>query len=220
MAESDHDVVFNDDWAVRKLDMVRRSKELDEYIEKNLPELEDLSGIALDIGCGPGDFLARCRNAGLDILGIEAPGGHGGMGDAYLYRARCLRDELIIPALEVGLKAFIQNLSPAYHGKFALINSRGSIEQASAHVMIGPPHHEHHDCRLLDWDENAAMPWFDQLMENFSKMLYPGGKLLIQANGTKSTDSFYDYAVLKNAQKHGLRLEHCEPKLLHKWVKP
>lgn len=210
---------FDTAWATKKLDMDRRRKELERHISMNIPELHRMDpGLVIDIGPGPGDFLALCRELGHGILGIDAPHGKGGMGDPYLKLCEKHCKELRVPVLKCGLCGFV--LRDDLYENVALIHLRGSIEQASAHRMSGPPHDEHHECKQLDWiDDKFTVLWFQTMLGMFSKILRPGGMVYIHANGTKSTDKWYDMTIRQCAAEAGLRMVLSTPPLVHKWVK-
>lgn len=212
---------FSHEWARKKLDMPRRRRELTAYFDTWLPELRTMpKGLVIDIGCGPGDALALCVEMGHEALGIDAPEGRGGMGDAYLAVAREERRRLGVHVEECGAMGWIDAvLSRRFVAAARCVHMRGSIEQCFAVSMIGN-HADHHDCKRLDWDTDAAPYWFGRLMRAVSKVLLPGGILLIAANGTKSTDTFYERAIQEAASAVGLRLTAHKPPLTHKWVMP
>lgn len=209
---------FDAKWADKKLDMTRRRLELERHINLMLPELRTMNpGLVVDVGPGPGDFLALCRDMDHSILGIDAPHGKGGMGDPYLRLCKQYWKEMKIPVICCGLGAFIDSQD---YQDVAMIHLRGSIEQASAHRMEGPPHDEHHECKKLDWIvDQFTWLWFQTMFESFARMLRRGGMVFIHANGTKSTNKWYDQTVRQCAAQAGLRLVYSDGLLIHKWVK-
>jgi SAM-dependent methyltransferase len=216
------DEAFGPKWASRKLDMPRRRRELIGYIKRWLTELREMEpGLVVDVGCGPGDLLDLCREMGHSIVGIDARCGRGGMGDPYLSQCRIERKKLRIPVLEIGMSQFKeggQDRGPlALSGQAVCINLRGSIEQCYADFMLGDPHHLHHDCRRLDWD--IRIPDFRRLCFQAERLLRVGGILMIAANGTRSTDRWYDAQIREAAEHSGLKLIDHDGLLFHKWVK-
>lgn len=220
MAESQADP-FGTSWAKRKLEMPRRRRELTLYIDRWLPELRTMvPGLVIDVGCGPGDFLALCRKMGHDVLGIDAPNGAGGMGDPYLEECRSWQREFNVPVNATGLKFAFPRLLSEFRGTVACINARGSIEQAAAECMIGLPHHFHHNCRELEWDRQAGENFLRTFLSLSNDLLRPGGILLVAANGSRSGDDWYDGKVTEWGYLHGLQLLDAHRPLTHKWMKP
>lgn len=212
---------FGEGWARRKLDMPRRRRELTAYVDRWLQELRDIEpGLVVDVGCGPGDFLAICREFGHQVLGIDAPNGRGGMGDFYLALCREERKRLGVEVDESGLQEGFPRLFNEHNGTVACINARGSIEQAGADCMLGDPHHFHHDCRKLEWNRQTGESFLRTFIGMSAGMLRPGGILLIAANGSRNGDDWYDRTVRTWGQSHGLRLVEFSGPLTHKWVKP
>lgn len=212
--------VFDEQWARRKLNMPRRRRELQAYVDRWLPELRTMQpGLVIDVGCGPGDFLAICRNMGHSILGIDAPNGTGGMGDPYLDACREQRKQLSVPVDESGLQEAYPRLFAEHRGTVACINSRGSIEQAGAEYMVGLSHHFHHNCRELEWRRDVAGSFLRTFIGMSCGMLRPGGILLIAANGSRSGDDWYDDTVSRWAALRGFELVDYQRPLTHKFVK-
>lgn len=217
MSSEDFDIT----WAEQKLNMPRRRRELEIYIQRYLPELERMEpGLVLDIGCGPCDFLAMCLSMGYSVLGIDAPDGDGGMGDAYLSICRERCDEFGVDVWRCGLEDVLMDQDVwRIRQPVCCINMRGSIEQALSSCMVGVPHHEHHKANRLNWDKHSAEWWFDKLMQFAASHLIDGGILLIHANGTRSHDGWYDKSIREHAEAVGLQLVYCQGLLLHKWRK-
>ena len=217
MSQDDYGVT----WANQKLNMPRRRNELEVYIQRYLPELNRMDpGLVIDIGCGPGDFLSMCKEMGHDALGIDAPDGEGGMGDAYLELCKKYCGRFGVDVWRCGFEDVLMD-SDTWHisQPVCCINLRGSIEQALSSCMVGPPHHEHHRADKLDWNTETAVWWLDKLMWFASSHLVEGGVLLIHANGTNKTDGWYDRAIRVCADTVGLVLVRQEGLLLHKWRK-
>lgn len=210
--------VFNSIWASSKLDMPRRHRELTEYIDRYLPELDIYGpGTVIDIGCGPGDFLNLCREKGHFILGIDAPDGSGGMGDAYLQLCAEKCEEFQIPVIRKRALEWMSDTPPS-RDAVTVINLRGSIEQVFSGYMEGAPHDDHHDARRLRWKEDQ--PTEDALarfFEQASRCIHSSGILLIHANGAQN-EGWYIRTVERIAFDAGFVQEICGPPLLHKWM--
>lgn len=220
MVESNPDIAFGKEWANKKLDMVRRHQEISQYIQDYLQDVL-FPGTIIDIGCGPGDFLDMFKRKGHDVLGIDAPDGFGGMGNPYIEACRKLLNQAEIPFQSIGCNEFLNRvLSEEEYprGEASLINMRGSIEQCFASSMIGPSHDQHHECKLLDWNDECIRVEFRRLIMASDYLLKPGGILLISANGTKCTDILYDKVIRELAGRY-FELTYQEGVLLHKWKK-
>lgn len=213
--------LFDAAWAEKKLDMPRRRRELEAYIDSWLPELRTMApGLVLDVGCGPGDFLSLCRELGHQVVGVDASNGQGGMGDAYLSLCDTECRSRNVAVYREGWQSFWKLVSHDYHEQVAVINFRGSIEQCYAHLMTGPEHSLHHNCRELDWNTKRAV-LVTEVFYVAAIWLRPGGLLMIQANGTKSTDAWYDETMRRVAGVgFGLELVKQSGLLIHKWRKP
>lgn len=208
---------FGTEWASRKLNMPRRYRELKSYINSYAPEIKMMpAGYVLDIGCGPGDLLAICRSYGHHVMGVDDFNGNSGMGDAYtdLCRAHCR--SFGVQVFDGGFPAWNTFGWERVKGKCCLVNMRGSIEQCLEAAMTGPPHAMTHNCRDKDWSGDPAP--LHNLLANIASTLRPGGICLIHANGTKTTDKWYDRTVQEGARLAGLELVTKTGHLLHKWV--
>ena len=206
--------------SIKKTDRARRLRENSEYIERYCPQLMPLEPmVVIDIGPGPGEFLEIARSFGNEVHGIDARTGDGGMGAKYLRYSELMTDRQELSVDYYGLGRWIKDISTSWHGAADLINSRGSIEQAMSGHMDGPPHDEHHKCDRLSWNEGGeTRDAFDELFAAFNRMLRPGGKVLIHANGAANVD-FYDELVTDVAEANGMFLELCKRPRLHRWVK-
>lgn len=220
MDESGQDK-FGAAWSQRKLDMPRRRRELEAYIDRWLPELRTMEpGLVLDIGCGPCDLLEMCREMGHEVVGVDAANGAGGMGDAYLSLCCAECESKNISVYRDGWRAFWNLVSSDYTGKVAVINFRGSIEQCYSEYLVGPDHSLHHNCRELDWDTSRAI-LVTEVLSVAATWLRDSGILMVHANGTKSTDTWYDETMRRVAHHgFGLQLVDSEGLLAHKWRKP
>lgn len=216
---------FDEEWARQKLDMPRRRRELEAYIDRWLPELRTMEpGLVIDVGCGPCDFLELCREMGHEVVGVDAASGDCGMGDAYLdlCEAECRKRNVTV--CREGWHWFSDRGN--YDGTVAVLNFRGSIEQCYAHLMVGPSHSLHHDCRELDWDTDHAIklparrPILSDVFVVADLWLRNGGLLMIRANGTKSTDGWYDKTMRRLALLFKFELIDQDGLLAHKWRKP
>lgn len=216
---------FDQAWAENKLDMPRRRVELANYVYKYLPELHDTEGkIVADIGCGPGDFLAICRELGHHVQGFDAPPDISQMGEAYIEECHKHIKAYDIPVRYVP---FVELCGELPEKKFDVINFRGSIEQCLSHSLVGDEDHKvHHNCKRLDWNEvlfegicTISELHISNLMEWCCDSLVDGGVLLIAANGTKSTDIFYDKVIRQWAEANDFDLDYQEGLLLHRWVR-
>ena len=215
--------VMQDEFLRQKYSRPRRLKDKWDYLHDHLPEMVESPGAGaavVDIGPGPGEFLEWCRYFGYEVRGVDAAGGGGGMGDAYLELSRLLTRRQRIPVDYCGLAESIARhheiLKPQ---TAALINSQGSIEQACSHLMEGEPHDEHHDCRRLRWrvgDDLLAL--FREMLAAWKSWLVPGGSIFIYANGAANTRA-YEKTIERAARDvGGLTLAHRR-KRVHKWRK-
>lgn len=220
MDESPHKR-FGPEWARRKLDMPRRQRELDAHRRQWLPELDGPpDGYVLDVGAGPGDFVAMCRSLGHEAFGIDAPEGRGGMGDDYLALCRDLRLSLGACVHEIGAVQWVDAaLSFPPKEQAGVIHCRGAIEQCFAVALRGDPHDLHHNCRLLDWDPVEGALHLRRFVSAAAVSLRPGGILVVIANGTRSTDEWYSRTMVSAAQNCGFDLVRSDGPLRHKWVK-
>jgi|SRR5210317_1952663 len=152
---------FDHEWAEQKLDMERRHGQLEKYIAEYLPELKYMDpGLVIDIGPGPGDFMAMCESMGHSSLGVDGNrDGEGGMGGAYISRCEEYWEEFGVDVWQCGLDDFLFSDRKPASNSCCLINSRGSIEQALSHCMVGAPHHKHHKATLLDWNRESGLVW-------------------------------------------------------------
>lgn len=187
------DELMKDPWLVKKTDRARRIKEISAYIANNCAdEFMSEGGLIVDVGPGPGEFLEIARYHGNDIMGVDAPTGDGGMGNAYVRASRLMHIRQNIPVMyqrfTLWLCAQHASTNPC---RPKLINFRGSIEQCFSKQMHGPPHHLHQDCSKLSWKEDGATE--DAIRQAFKIMhdlLVDGGAILIHANGAKNFDWF------------------------------
>jgi hypothetical protein len=194
-----------DPWLRKKTDRTRRLQEHREHIDRYLPELLEHSmagtGIVVDVGPGPGEFLELCRHLGHDTQGIDAPTGDGGMGSEYLEYSRLMTTRQEIDVEYVGFEPWICQPHEGKRGTILAVNSRGSIEQALSRHMLGAPHDQHHDCRKLRWSMSAdLLQTLDAMFAGLARLLIPGGLFVVVANGAENTAE-YDEAMVKAAAR-------------------
>lgn len=213
---------MQDPWLRKKLDRKRRLREHWQYLETYAPELWKAEpGLVIDIGPGAGVTLEITRYLGHTHQGVDAkPDSVGGMGADYLRACRLIHQRQKLNVAYVGLHRWLG--LPGFEHSAVLINMRGSIEQCYSDCMVGPPHDEHQRCDQLDWpvwppyDSNGI---FVPMMRAFHKLLRNDGVLVIHANGTKSTNSWYEDHICSAALHAGFTPALVERPLLHKWVK-
>lgn len=221
--------MFDQAWAENKLDMRRRERELRQYIDENLADVfaEREHGHFVDVGCGPGDLCSLVSQYGWSTIGYDAPADVSEMGAAYVFVCGKLRTNLQVDVKEIP---FFELAEEPLSQKADVINFRGSIEQCLSFAMTGS-HKEHHNCRLIDWDQTPVASWHGtestlseaaiQGMVNWCwESMKEGGRLMVAANGTKSTDGFYVETIANAARSVGLELEFSKGNLQHRWVKP
>ncbi len=214
----------------KKYDRAKRIAENAKYIDDYLPELRAAKpdvivsrvepGFVIDIGPGPGEFLEIARALGHIVLGIDAAVGEGGMGDDYLDLSRLMTDRQEIAVEYIGFQKWLSEDRQILDGECNFINCRGSIEQAFADCMTGPPHDEHQCCRKLRWKEDhLTATRFIRMFQRFRTMLRSGGIVLIHANGS-ADDTWYDTTIQRAARSAGFELVKRWDERLHKWRKP
>ena len=207
-------------WLYKKTERSRRLREHNAHIGRYCPEIRKADpGLVVDVGPGPGEFLELCRACGHSILGIDAPNGKGGMGDDYLQASRLMQERQQIPMDFAGFEGWVNGEHPTINHTVALINFRGSIEQALSRHMIGDPHHLHHQCKRLSWSMTAGLKESLQVaFTQMTRLLRSEGALLIVANGS-ANDADYDTMMIEAGKEAGLILVRHEPHLVHKWRK-
>lgn len=210
---------FGIEWSRKKLDLIRRRRELELYLSRWLPELRSLQrGLFIDAGCGCGDLLAMVRELGHDVLGIDAPEGSGGMGDAFLSQCRIIRKELKVPVVECRLLEWIEWPGDLLSGTVAVINSRGALEQSFSDFMDGPKHDVDHRSDNKRWRETPeTVVALTRMMEVFYGLLRSGGILLVASNGS-ANNGWYDDAIRGAAESVGFKLVERGDALVYKWV--
>ena len=220
--QSRYNEVMQDAFLQKKYCRSRRLLDKWNYIHQFLPELvcPNPNGVVVDIGPGPGEFLELCRELGYGIQGVDAATDFGGMGAPYLTLSRLMTSRNKIPVEYSGLKNWLDYHNPRIEpGSVALINSQGSIEQSCSHLMDGPSHELHHDCRQLKWQKGPELAsFFLNMMKCFNRWLRPGGMVFIYANGAANT-RIYRRVIEKSARQiESLKLVYREDRI-HKWVK-
>lgn len=210
-------------WLRRKLDRRRRVQEHCQYVANWLPELETSPpAVVVDIGPGLGELLEIAQHFGHQAIGIDARSGKGGMGDDYLLACRLMHERQGLQVHYTGLQDWLtdsSNYRDILNAVLA-INMRGSIEQCFAHLLAGPPHHEHHKANRLVWrDELHTFAAFRNMFSIFRVLLKPNGVVLIHANGTGSRESeeMYDRLLRQAATTAGLETVLSSELRLHKF---
>ncbi len=208
------------EWARRKLDLPRRRRELELYLARWLPELDTMDrGMFLDVGCGCGDLLAIVRAKGFNVLGLDAPDGMGGMGDAFIALCRVIRMELNVPVVECRLLDWIELPDGHLAGNVAVINARGSVEQAFSDFMEGTPHDVDHRSDNKRWREaQDTVLAIRGMMKAFYSLLRQGGMLLVASNGS-ANNAWYNSVMILSAEVAGFRLVEQSDTLVYKWIK-
>jgi SAM-dependent methyltransferase len=222
--QSAWDTLMSDEWLRKKLNRSRRLQEHWEYVDAYAPELyKASSGCVLDLGPGAGELLEIARYYNHNAIGLDAPDGKGGMGNAYVRACSLMHSRQKLCVTLCGLDALLfgeggEQITDRAE-QFVLINSRGSFEQMFADCMEGEPHHLHHDCKRLAWRDTpitrAKLRLFFEFMHN---LLRPGGSLLIFANGSANTDVGKRLTLDAAEEVSGLRLVLDDARIL-KWQK-
>lgn len=217
--EYEVDTLLRDPWLRKKVDRDRRLREHAEYIAAYCMELTTADpGLVIDLGPGPGEFLELCREMGHDVLGIDAERGYGGMGDKYLAYSQRMTERQGIPVEYIGCQKWLDRDEPCYEN-VVLVNSRGSVEQALSHCMLGRPHHQHHRADQMTWDLPKAARALQLFFQKCHGLLRSGGHVLVHANGAVNVGQ-YEVLATMEAERAGLELVYSESPRLHKWVKP
>jgi len=223
--QQDFDRLIRDPYLQRKYSRDARLVEHLEYIQTYVPEITRKgSGLVVDVGTGPGEFLEWCRKFGRKVLGVEALSGEGGMGDGYLRLSRLMHERQGIDVRYCGWQQFVRHLaSDGCDLKVALWNFRGSWAQCYADFVEGPPHHLHHDVHRQRWrfDYHLRCAW-QAAFEAMARRLVPGGHVLIVANrlGEQSGQDRYCREIRGAAEAAGLVLVKHESNYVHKWSRP
>lgn len=204
-------------WLRQKTDRKSRLKEMAQYISDHAAEiLHPLTGLVLDIGPGPGEFLEIARLNGNSILGVDSPLGKDGMGLGYLRVSSLMTQRQKIPVRYVGFKNWLNDPDVDMMASTSFVNFRGSFEQVFAHRMNGN-HWIQKDCRMCRWMENEKTR--DEFLDMFARLrtyLQPGGHILIHANGSAS-DHWYNETIQSTAKEAGFTLVMQGDLRLHKW---
>jgi len=186
------DELLEDDWLRKKTNRNRRVTELNAYVAKYLPELEDRKlGGFLDIGPGPGELIELAMSKQMDAYGWDAETPEGGMGDAYLEFSRLshkLRD------LDVTYCNDFSPIEVRFRNALSVINLRGSIEQVLSSCLNGEPHDKHQNCNLMTWDMKRGRDGLKKFLKCMRASLLDNGILMIAGNGAKNTD-WYDRTI-------------------------
>lgn len=218
-----YDHLMQDVWLRTKLDRTRRIESQLAYLqdhaapELNMADRTPKGKAVIDLGCGPGELLEIARYYGHEIYGVDAAGGVGGMGDAYLQASALSCERQDIPTYRWGFSSWVDTSFPAlFKGRCALINSRGSWEQMHSDFMLGTPHDQHHRADLMNWSLGgqvlAAMKREFGILKS---CLHPEGCILIHCNRAANHKQF-EPLLLETADGWGLRLVK-QIEGLYKW---
>lgn len=207
-----------DKWLARKVDRNRRVGEHLRYVLRHCPQIRTVEpGLVIDVGPGPGELLEIARALGHEHQGIDAPDGVGGMGDKYVEYSRMMHQR---QGLAVDYKGFLAWLEdPPIGNRAVLINLRGSIEQSLCDFMTGDPHHEHQDCKQLEWEFGERLvATVDKMCSVFRSLLRDDGCVLIHCNGSASVgERLFDALLDHTAARAGFAVAVGEPRF-HKWT--
>lgn len=184
------------DYLSKKYNRQKRLREKLDYINEHCGEIRQAEpGVVVDIGPGPGEFLEWCRSFGHMAYGVDAAIGEGGMGNEYLELSRLLTHRQELQVDYIGFREWLKNKEDEsislIDGEVILINSQGSLEQCFAEYLLGPPHHEHHDCHKQLWDHerfNELWEEFDRMFAVFRRLLHEDGHVLIYCNGAGESE--------------------------------
>jgi len=221
--QTDFDRLLRDPYLARKYDRQRRVQDHLRYLQKYAPEVlgpATKSTYIIDVGCGAGETLEWARVFKWRTIGIEAPGGDGGMGDGYWQLSKLMHQRQGLAVLYCGWQAYVQR----YGHVASLFNFRGSWSQSYANFLDGLPHHIHHDCHQQTWRWGVELreAWA-AAFEFMAHWLVPGGHILIAANDTGGSGcrARYNQEMQEVASEAGLKLVREGNKgLLLKWRKP
>lgn len=226
----EYDETTRDGYLRRKYDRDKRLVEHRDYLRRYAPEAlaspPKGNGFAwiVDVGPGPGETLEWARQAGWRVLGVEAPDGADGMGNAYVRLSRLMHERQRILCLYLRWRGALLTDAVRHQtpGGVALLNFRGSWAQCHAPWLSGEPHDLHHDSSKQAWcfGESLRMTWGWEFVR-MRELLAPGGHILISANRTGDAEcqQRYDEEMRAAAEKTGLELVLHEPPLVHKWRK-
>lgn len=182
------DELLKDPWLKKKTNRARRIYEHLDFLNAHAADiLRGPKTSVLDIGPGCGETLEIARAYGHDHLGIDAPSGAGGMGDAYLEYCRIMHRTQGLNVSYCGLMKVVHYTQS--FGSYGLIVSRGSWEQSLSGCMYGIPHDQHHKSSEMEWIERrATVDVVDLVMCCIFHMLSPNGMFLLHMNGAKNTE--------------------------------
>lgn len=193
-------MLLNNDWLSKKVNRHARLKEIRGYANTYLPEIkEGRFGAFVDIGPGPGELIELAMAYGMDAYGVDAETEEGGMGDNYLAYSRLSHQ---LHDLDVIYSNDPSVISSKFSGSCSIINMRGSIEQVLHKCLNGSPHHHHHDCLKLKWDEERGYVEIRKLLKTMREALGSGGILMIAGNGALNT-AWYDKVIKTSHEELG-----------------
>lgn len=191
----------------KKYNRERRLKDKAEYIKSHCPSVvHGLSGMIVDIGPGPGEFLELCRHYGNAVMGIEAPDGDGGMGDDYWTLSTLMHQRQQLAMSYGGWQTIVGGDYPG-EKTVALFNSQGSWSQAYSDFLDGEPHHVSHDATAQQWrfGPELSVAWCEAFCWMRSRLI-PGGVVLIYDNvtGPERDQIVYQRLMARCAEMAGL----------------
>ena len=209
-----------DQFIQRKTDRARRMREHEEYVSAwLLHAFRQPRGLVIDVGPGCGELLELARHAGHEVLGVDAPDGAGGMGDAYLRACRLMHQRQKLPVVYERFLDWIADDLMVLIGRCVAINFRGSWEQTLSDMMAGMPHDRHHDAKRLAWRETPqTVDAVCVVMRRLSELLRPGGVVCIHCNGAQN-HAWMSGVMDDAAQAAGLRFHASDGDRLKAWVR-
>ena len=220
--QAEYDQLMKDPYLKKKYNREKRVAGKKEYIDNNTAEIKAVTAKnILDIGPGPGEWLEWCKYYGHYAYGIDAVVETGEMGYEYTRLSQMMTDRQKLNIKYDGLINHIIGGFDFENNSVYFINSQGSIEQAFAKYMDGPPHRETKKSGGLKWrtEDVDFKDMFIRMFEGFERILEPGGYIFIWGNGSKN-DHEYD-KLIKDTLKQipNLKLIKQKSNRWHKFQK-
>ena len=186
--------LLKDPFLSRKYNRDRRIQDKLRFIQDLLPEVIEDSGLVIDIGPGPGEFLELCRFFGNDIFGFDADE-KSVMGHPYWRLSRLLTQRQNIPVDYRGFEKILDEGLPFKDSSVRAVVSQGSIEQVFSRHIEGSPI----DSQTMSWKKDGLMKeTFRRLFDEVHRILTYRGVFLIWANGTVDND-WYNLFLLSSS---------------------